>query len=127
MKIRVNVPNGAYILNGTVTKLLKRVRRNGTNNNYDLVEIECDDWHQIRLVYFNGIIAIPEEIENNKVVIWKNEEINKSYNDISIDIHNVKIALQKLFDEVTTFDMQKFITDMQEKLDIKANEIMVKQ
>ena len=76
------------------------------------------------MVYFNGAIAIPEELEDNEISIWKVEQLSNTYNDISIDIKNIKETLKQKLDETNTIEIQRIIYDMQQEFDIKANEII---
>ena len=125
MKVNVKLCKGAYLLNCTPIELIMRVRKsNKAEDNYDLLEVECNNWKEIRMVYFNGAIAIPEELEDNEIQMWKVEQLSNSYNDISIDIKNIKETLKQKFDETNTIEIQRIIYDMQQDFDIKANEII---
>lgn len=126
MKIIVRLKRNSYLINCTITKLIKRVRKDNIQNNYDLVEVECEDWKNIRLINFNGTMEIPEELEDDEIVMWQVERIDNSYNDISIDINNAKVALKGQLEKTATSEVQDIILGLQKELDIKVNQIIGK-
>ena len=65
MKVKIRLNTDSYIINGNIIKILERVRE---KENYDLVEIECDDWKEIRQVSFKGKVLIPMEIEDDEII-----------------------------------------------------------
>ena len=102
-----------------------RVRKGGkAEDNYDLVKVECNNWKDIRLVYFNGVIAIPEEFEDEEIQVWNIEKLSNNYNAISLDIQNVKNTLKKQLENTATFEVQKAVSMLQECFDVQANKLI---
>lgn len=126
MKLIVRLKRNSYLINCTITKLIKRVRKENIQNNYDLVEVECEEWKKIRLINFNGTIEIPEELEENEIVMWQVEKLDNSYNDISIDIKNTKAALKGQLEKTATREIQDIVLELQKEFDIRANQIIIK-
>lgn len=127
MKFNVKLCKGTYLINCTPIELIMRVRKgNKAEDNFDLLKVECENWKDIRLIYFNGAIAIPEEFENNEIQMWKIEQLTNSYNDISIDITNVKEMLKKQYDETNTIEIQRILFDIKKQFDIEVNKLISK-
>lgn len=126
MKLTVRLKRNSYLINCTITKLIKRVRKENIQNNYDLVEVECEEWKKIRLINFNGTIEIPEELEENEIVMWQVEKLDNSYNDISIDISHIKSVLKAQLESTATREIQDIVLELQKEFDIRANQIISK-
>ena len=126
MKLTVRLKRNSYLINCTITKLIKRVRKENIQNNYDLVEVECEEWKKIRLINFNGTIEIPEELEDDEIVMWQVERIDNSYNDISIDISHIKSVLKAQLENTSTREIQDIVLELQKEFDIRANQIISK-
>lgn len=126
MKLIVRLKRNSYLINCTITKLIKRVRKENIQNNYDLVEVECEEWKKIRLINFNGTIEIPEELEDDEIVMWQVERIDNSYNDISIDISHIKSVLKAQLENTSTREIQDIVLELQKEFDIRANQIISK-
>lgn len=126
MKLIVRLKRNSYLINCTITKLLKRVRKENIQNNYDLVEVQCEEWKKIRLINFNGTIEIPEELEDDEIVMWQVERIDNSYNDISIDISHIKSVLKAQLENTSTREIQDIVLELQKEFDIRANQIISK-
>lgn len=125
MTFNIRLCNGAYLMNCKIIELIMRVRKGGkAEDNYDLVQVECDNWKDIRLVYFNGVIAVPEEFEDGEIQVWNIENLSNNYNDISVDIQNVKKILKEQLENTATFEVQKAISMLQESFDIEANRLI---
>lgn len=126
MKLIVRLKRNSYLINCTITKLIKRVRKENIQNNYDLVEVECEEWKKIRLINFNGTIEIPEELEDDEIVMWQVERIDNSYNDISIDTSHIKSVLKAQLEYTATREIQDIVLELQKEFDIRANQIISK-
>ena len=126
MKLIVRLKRNSYLINCTITKLIKRVRKENIQNNFDLVEVECEEWKKIRLINFNGTIEIPEELENDEIVMWQVEKLDNSYNDISIDISHIKSVLKAQLENTSTREIQDIVLELQKEFDIRANQIISK-
>lgn len=125
MTFNVRLCYGAYLMNCKIIELIMRVRKGGkAEDNYDLVQVECDNWKDIRLVYFNGVIAVPEEFEDGEIQVWNIENLSNNYNDISIDIQNVKNTLKEQLENAATFEVQKAVAMLQECFDVQANKLI---
>ena len=125
MTFNVRLCNGAYLMNCKIIELIMRVRKGGkAEDNYDLVKVECNNWKDIRLVYFNGVIAIPEEFEDEEIQVWNIEKLSNNYNAISLYIQNVKNTLKKQLENTATFEVQKAVSMLQECFDVQANKLI---
>lgn len=126
MKLIVRLKRNSYLINCTITKLIKRVRKENIQNNFDLVEVECEEWKKIRLINFNGTIEIPEELEDDEIVMWQVEKLDNSYNDINIDISHIKSVLKAQLENTSTREIQDIVLELQKEFDIRANQIISK-
>ena len=72
MKVKIRLNIDSYVKNGKIINILERVRE---KEKYDFVEIECDDWKEIKQVSFKGQESIPMEIEDDEIIFWKIEGI----------------------------------------------------
>ena len=126
MKVKVNLIKNAYLTNCTVINIIKRVRKRKNGGDFDYVEVECNNWHDIRQVFFNGNILIPEEIEENEIVMWKHEKIDNNKNDITLDIEEIRKLFNKSIDNIATYEIEEILKDLQESFEIKVNKLKIK-
>ena len=119
MKIKVNVIKNSYLTNCTITKIIKRRRKNGVWANYDVVEVECKDWQDIRAIFFNGTILIPEELDGDEIGMWSNEKLDNSKNDVSMDIESIRKLLKTGRDNIATHEVEDILMTLQESFEEK--------
>ncbi len=123
MKIKVNVIKNSYLTNCTITKIIKRVRKNGVWGNYDVVEVECKDWQDIRAIFFNGTILIPEELDGDEIGMWSNEKLDNSKNDVSMDIESIRKLLKTGRDNIATHEVEDILMTLQESFEEKIKKL----
>lgn len=86
MNLKVRLDVNSYLINCNIKRVIERVRKVEKDViSYDLVEVECNNWEDIRQIFFNGNIGIPEEFEEGEIVLWNIEEKKKEgtkYQDI---------------------------------------------
>lgn len=123
MKIKVNVIKNSYLTNCTITKIIKRVRKNGVWGNYDVVEVECKDWQDIRAIFFNGTVLIPEELDGDEIGMWSNEKLDNSKNDVSMDIESIRKLLKTGRDNIATHEVEDILMTLQESFEEKIKKL----
>lgn len=96
MNLKVRLDVNSYLINCKIKRVIERVRKVEKDvTSYDLVDIECTNWEDIRQIFFNGNIGIPEEFEEGEIVLWNIEEKKKEgtkYKDIRRYIYNFKLT-----------------------------------
>lgn len=123
MKIKVNVIKNSYLTNCTITKIIKRVRKNGVWGNYDVVEVECKDWKDIRTIFFNGTVLIPEELDGDEIGMWSNEKLDNNKNDVSMDIESIRKLLKNGRDNIATHEVEDILMTLQECFETRVHEL----
>lgn len=128
MKLKVKVTKNTYLANCTITQLIHRTRKSKYEEDYDLVEVECENWMKIRNIYFDGGIAIPRELEVDEIVTWDVMKMDNSKNDISTDVNEIRNEFERINSNIATHeikelfkDLQKFFEEEVELLTLKTN------
>ena len=128
MKLKVKVTKNTYLANCTITRLIHRTRKSKYEEDYDLVEVECENWMKIRNIYFDGGIAIPRELEVDEIVTWDVMKMDNSKNDISTDVNEIRNEFERINSNIATHeikelfkDLQKFFEEEVELLTLKTN------
>lgn len=114
MIIKVRLSKNAYLTNCTITNTIKRIRNSKYEGNYDLVEVKCENWKDIRQVFFTGVILIPEEFEDDEIVMWKHERIDNSKNDVTLDIQEIRNTLISKREKIATHEVEEILNDIRE-------------
>ena len=120
MKVKIRLNTDSYIINGKVTNIIERVRE---KENYDLVEIECDDWKEIRQVSFKGKVSIPMEIEDDEIIFLKVESIKNPKEKIEKDINEIKKLFKLAHESLITHEVDNIITRMKEMFDYEIRNL----
>ena len=120
MKIKIRLNTDSYIINGKVTNIIERVRE---KENYDLVEIECDDWKEIRQVSFKGKVSIPMEIEDDEIIFLKVESIKNEEEKIERDIEEMNNIFKLAHKRTITYEVEDIITRMKEMFDYEIRNL----
>ena len=113
MKLKLRISKNTYLANCTITQLIHRTRKNKYEEDYDLVEVECESWRKIRNIYFDGRVAIPCELEGNEIVTWDVVNLDNSKNDIAMDIYEIKNALDSVASNIATHEVKGLFKDLQ--------------
>lgn len=88
MKVKVQLTENSYLINCQIVTVLSRhITHDRETFNYDLVLVECDNWRNIRQIFFNGEIGTPEECEDGQIVMWgiENQDVYEEYRTRLID------------------------------------------
>ena len=120
MKVKIRLNTDSYIINGKVTNIIERVRE---KENYDLVEIECDDWKEIRQVSFKGKVSIPMEIEDDEIIFLKVESIKNEEEKIKRDIEEMNNIFKLAHKRTITHEVEDIITRMKEMFDYEIRNL----
>ena len=123
MKIKVNVIKNSYLINGTITKIIKRVRKDKTWGSYDVVEVECNDWKDIRVIFFNGTVLVPEEFEKDEIVMWKHEKLDNSKNDTTMDIEFIRKLLNTATESIATHEVEDILMNLSECFELRVEKL----
>lgn len=98
MKVKVQLTENSYLINCKIVTVLSRhITHDKEAFNYDLVLVECDNWKNIRQIFFDGEIGIPEECEDGQIVMWniQEQDVYEEYRqrliDKNADILNLEI------------------------------------
>lgn len=98
MKVKVQLTENSYLINCNIITVLSRHKTNIEEAlNYDLVLVECKNWKDIRQIFFDGEIGIPEECEDGQIVMWdiQEQDVYEEYRqrliDKNADILNLEI------------------------------------
>lgn len=113
MRLKLRIAKNTYLANYTITKLIHRTRKNKYEEDYDLVEVECEIWRKIRNIYFDGRVAIPTELEGDEIVTWDVVKIDNSKNDISMDIYEIRNAFNSIMSKISTHEIKELFKDFQ--------------
>ena len=113
MKLKLRISKNTYLANCTITQLIHRTRKNKYEEDYDLVEVECENWRKIRNIYFDGRVAIPCELEGDEIVTWDVVNLDNSKNDIAMDIYEIKNTLDSVASNIATHEVKGLFKDLQ--------------
>ena len=120
MKVKIRLNTDSYITNGKITNIIERIRG---KESYDLVEVKCDDWMDIKQVSFKGLVSIPMEIEDDEVIFWRIEGIKNPKEKIEKDINEIKKLFKLAHESLITHEVDNIITRMKEMFDYEIRNL----
>ena len=123
IRIKVRLDINSYLINCKIVKIIKRYRTIDEAANYDLVEVECENWKDIRQIFFDNSIGTPEEMEDGEIVLWDIQEIKSNKHDIYSDIEQVRKILDVEEDNIVTHEVRELLFNIKEFVDKSIKEL----
>lgn len=130
MYLKARVNENSYLMNCEIVRILKKVR--GTEEDYDLVEVKCNNWQDIRQIFFDDSIGIPEEYENEEIVTWlikENEDEKDVYEEYRQRLvkSNVPIIRLEIYETFAGTDYIHSTLDLVDLLQSASNEDVIEE
>lgn len=121
MKVKIRLNTDSYITNGKITNIIERIRG---KESYDLVEVKCDDWMDIKQVSFKGLVSIPMEIEDDEVIFWKVESIENTEEDIKKDIEEIRDFFKTEHNRIITHEIEEVLYEIEEMFEHEVRKFL---